>query len=98
MKHTQVAWFLWVATVCLTGLATSAPTQSKKAEKPGVTDGEGRLQAVSEEQKPVKKIFEIKYADANKLTEILRVFTGGIVPNSDLRVIAVSGTREAVAA
>jgi len=89
MKHNRVGSILLFATACLAALAPLAQAQA--------TSSDEQLKPL-EEQQQVKKIFEIKYADANKLTEILRVFTGGIVPNNDLRVIAVSGTREAVAA
>jgi hypothetical protein len=99
MKHTSIGQIPLFALACLIALVTSARAQAKPDEEVRTRNGQEKRDVVVEEQKQeVKRIFEIKYADPYKLMEILRVFTGAIVPSSDLRVIAVNGTREAVAA
>jgi len=98
MKHHSVGQLLSLVVIWLAGLV-SAGAQVQKDQKPGATSGEEKGQVILGEQKQVQKIFEIKHADPNKVAETLRVFSlSGIVPNRDLRVIAVNGSREAVTA
>ena len=46
----------------------------------------------------VQKLFMLKYADPENLAHLLLVFHAGIVPNRDMRALAVDGTPESVAA
>lgn len=53
------------------------------------------------DEKPVamvQKLFVLKYADPQALDSLLKVFHASIVPNRDMRVLAVSTTAETMAA
>ncbi|MBI3951735.1 MAG: hypothetical protein HY314_14900 [Acidobacteria bacterium] len=78
------------------GILAKAQTQQEKP--PAVRTQEEKAPPAPDERDRVSKVFEIKYADVNNLAEILSVFGVGLKPNRDLKVIAVSGRRELVAA
>jgi len=46
----------------------------------------------------VQKLFMLKYADPENLALLLRVFRAQLVPNRDMRALAVDGSPESVAA
>lgn len=64
----------------LTLLATAAFAQANEKEKPAP-------------QGVVSRIFEVKHADVNSLRDLLGIFGAHLVPNRDMKVISVSGTR-----
>jgi hypothetical protein len=45
-----------------------------------------------------QKLFVLKYADPNQISNLIRVFTGNVTPNAAMHAIAVSATAPAMAA
>ena len=97
MKRNGVAQLLlhWVV-YFFVGLVipSGAEAQNKPTTK---TEEVEKSQSPSEKREQVQKIFEIKHADIDQLADVLRLFAS-TQPNRQLRVIAVTGTREVVAA
>src|SRR5215467_11820492 len=48
------------------------------------------------EERRVVKIFELKYADANRIKDLFSVFPAKLSPDSALKVIGVNGTASTV--
>jgi hypothetical protein len=87
--HHSIWWVLLVvlALLILNQPGAAHPAQEKEqAVKP---QAEKSQQVV---QKPgwVTKIFTVKYADVFELSQPLRVFSAQVIPNRDLKVLAVS--------
>lgn len=47
---------------------------------------------------PVQRLFVLKYADPNQVSNLIRVFTGNVTPNAAMHALAVSATPAAMAA
>jgi hypothetical protein len=57
-------------------------------------DIESEIQKLSQ----VQRLFVLKYADPNQVSNLIRVFTGNVTPNAAMHAIAVSASPEAMAA
>src|SRR5437867_10159435 len=75
-------------------IPSGAEAQNKPTTK---TEEVEKSQPSSEKQEQVQKIFEIKHADIDQLADVLRLFAS-IKANRQLRVIAVTASRDVVAA
>jgi len=65
-------------------LALPLATQDQKKEEP--------------KEPQVQKLFVLKYADPNQISNLIRVFTGNVTPNAAMHAIAVSATGPAMTA
>ena len=46
----------------------------------------------------VQRLFVLKYADPNQISNLIRVFTSNVTPNAAMHALAVSASPEAMAA
>ena len=63
-----------------------------------LTFGQEAKPAEAPKAPKVQKIFQVKYADVGSLTQIIQSIASSVTFDKNLRVLAVSGTPEAVAA
>src|ERR1039458_10282888 len=68
----------------LTLMALPLAAQDQKKEEP--------------KQPQVQKLFVLKYADPNQISNIIKVFTENVTPNAAMHAVAVSATANAMAA
>src|SRR2546425_1040354 len=98
MKRNALARFFLQLMLCFfVGLVVSPGAGAQQAPQSTTKTGEEKSQPSSEKQEQVKKIFEIKHADIDQLADVLRLFAS-IKANRQLRVIAVTASRDVVAA
>jgi len=77
-------------TVALSAQATQEQQAAKVAEE--------KARPAIEKREIVQKVLALKYAEPLEVTSTLRVFEVSAVPNSNLKIIAVRGSRESVMA
>src|ERR1039458_4773720 len=68
----------------LTLMALPLAAQDQKKEEP--------------KQPQVQKLFVLKYADPNQISNLIKVFTENVTPNAAMHAVAVSATANAMAA
>lgn len=97
MKRNAVArFFLQLMVYFSVGLVVPPGAKAQQTPQPTTKTAEESQPAI-EKREQVQKIFEIKHADIDQLANVLRLFAP-IQANRQLRVIAVTGPREVVAA
>jgi hypothetical protein len=97
MKRNALARFFLQLMVCFFVGLVVLPGAEAQQNKPATKSEEEKNQPPVEKRERVQKIFEIKHADIDQLAEVLRLFAP-IQANRQLRVIAVSASRDVVAA
>jgi type II/III secretion system protein len=85
----------WIMIFVLLGFFASTSVQAQQEKE--TPKSEGAASVFGPLGKPVQRIFEVKFADVDRLAEMLRLF-GPVFSNPELRVITVSGSPELVAA
>jgi hypothetical protein len=96
MRLKRLTWRIsWMMIFVLTGFFVSRVIHAQQEKE--TTKSEGAASASGLSGKPVQRIFEVKFADVDRLAEMLRLF-GPVLSNRELRVITVSGSPELVAA
>ena len=95
MRRKHLTWRISMMIFVLPGFLVSRVIQAQQEKE--TTKSEGATSTPAFSGRPVQKIFNVKFADVDKLAETLRLF-GPVFSNRELKVITVSGSPELVAA